>query len=343
MDPVTQGLVGALCAQAGCRRKHMRQAAAVGLIAGMAADLDVLIRSPGDSLLAIEYHRHFTHSLAFVPVGALLVTMVLWPLMHWFNAKRNQPQPWFAWIYLWSLLAFASHGVLDVMTSYGTRLFWPFSDVRVAWNTISVIDPLFSLPLAVLLGAALWRTSRMLARIAALWVVFYLMLGFVQQHRAERIVTHLAEQSGVVATRVVAKPAFANLILWRGLVDDGEQLHSAAIRIMPTQPTLIWPGASVQRIEPSVFEPGTRLRNDMERFAHFSDDWTFRYAAYEDDDTWFIGDFRYAIDPASRRPLWGIRFNPDEPERGVEFERPARVTEAEREAFFGRLRGDRGE
>ena len=130
------------------------------------------------------------------------------------------------------------------------------------------------------------------------------------------------------------------MILWRGLVDDGEQLHSAAIRIMPTQPTLIWPGASVQRFDPSGFESHTRLRSDLERFAHFSDDWTFRYFRYEDDVTWFIGDFRYAIDPASQRPLWGIRIDPNQPEQAVAFERPARVTEAEREAFFGRLRGD---
>ncbi len=35
-------------------------------------DMDVLIRSASDPLLAIEYHRHFTHALAFIPVGGLI-------------------------------------------------------------------------------------------------------------------------------------------------------------------------------------------------------------------------------------------------------------------------------
>lgn len=340
MDPVTQGLVGALCAQAGCRRKHMKLAAGTGLIAGMAPDLDVLIRSSSDSLLAVEYHRHFTHSLAFVPVGALIVALLLWPLLSWYSRWRAQPMPLFARVYLWCLLAFASHGFLDAMTSYGTRLFWPFSDERVAWNMISVIDPMFSVPLALLLGLALLRNSRLLARIAALWVLFYLAIGWFQQSRAESIVAHWAETRGIEAQRVVAKPAFANLILWRGLVDDGERLHSLAIRIVPGRQTLLWPGSVVQRFEPSTFAERTRLRSDMERFAHFSDHWTFRYFRYEDETTWFVGDFRYAIDPASQRPLWGIRLNPEQQEQAVSFERPARVTEQEREAFLGRLRGD---
>ncbi|MEM7053236.1 MAG: metal-dependent hydrolase [Pseudomonadota bacterium] len=344
MDPVTQGLVGALCAQAGGRRRHMKQAAVVGLVAGMAPDLDVLIRSSSDSLLAIEYHRHFTHALAFVPVGALLVALLLWPFVQWYGRWRDQAVPLFARVYLWSLLGFASHGLLDAMTSYGTHLLWPFSHERIAWNVISVIDPLFTMPLILLLGLALWRNSRLLAGTAALWAVFYLGWGAVQQHRAEHIVAHWAEASGIMAERVVAKPAFANLVLWRGLVDDGELLHSVAVRIVPTRQSIVWPGSSVQRVDPSEFEPRTRLRSDLERFAHFSDGWTFRYFPYEGDRdqqrSWFIGDFRYAIDPASQRPLWGIRFNPDRPDQPVAFERPARVTEAERAAFFGRLRGD---
>ena len=47
-------------------------AALVGAVAGMTADLDVLIRSSADPLLNLEYHRHFSHSLLFVPLGALL-------------------------------------------------------------------------------------------------------------------------------------------------------------------------------------------------------------------------------------------------------------------------------
>lgn len=334
MDPVTQGLFGGLWAQAGSRRRDMRVAAATGVIAGMAPDLDVLIRSATDSLLATEYHRHFTHAFAFVPIGALVVSLVLWPVI-----TRLKSEVKFARVYLWCVLGYGSHGLLDAMTSYGTRLFWPFSDERVAWNSISVIDPLFSVPLAVLLAIGVWRRNRLVVRIAALWAILYLAVGFIQHNRAESIVRHWAEQSGIQAERVLAKPAFANLILWRGLVDDGERLHATAIRIVPTQQTLVWPGSTVLHFRPDV-EPASRLGRDLERFEHFSDGWTFRYFRYDVDDQSFIGDFRYAIDPASQRPLWGILYDPQDESKGVEFQRPAGVPEVERNAFFSRLMGE---
>jgi len=47
--------------------------------AGLLADSDVLIHSSSDPLLTIEYHRHFTHSVFFVPIGVLLAAAVLFP------------------------------------------------------------------------------------------------------------------------------------------------------------------------------------------------------------------------------------------------------------------------
>lgn len=333
MDPVTQGVFGTLWAQAGARREQIRPAAAVGFVAGMSPDADVLIRSVEDPLLAIEYHRHFTHAFAVIPWMALLVALIAWWPVH-----RWRPRIRFARVYLWSLLGVASHGVLDALTSYGTRLYWPFDDARVAWNVISVIDPLFSVPLALLLGAGVAWRSRRTVRIAVIWAAFYLAVAAVQHQRAENIVRHWAADRGLAAERVLAKPSFANVVLWRGLIDDGSDLHAVALRIVPGSPAVVWPGASVPHWRPARTVPGSPLARDLERFEHFSHQWTFRYRAYEDGDL-FIGDFRYAIDPASARPLWGIRVDPDRPGEHVDFERPARVTEAERKAFFARLLG----
>ena len=35
----------------------------------------------GDALLVLDYHRHFTHALAFVPFGALIAALLLWPCL----------------------------------------------------------------------------------------------------------------------------------------------------------------------------------------------------------------------------------------------------------------------
>ena len=80
MDPLTQGTLGATLATSGSRQREAVAAGVLGFLAGMAADLDVLIRSPSDPLLFLEYHRQFTHSLIFIPVGGLLCALVLHPL-----------------------------------------------------------------------------------------------------------------------------------------------------------------------------------------------------------------------------------------------------------------------
>ena len=77
MDPITQGALGAAVAQAALFNQDKKRAYIAGGLAGMAADLDILIRSSQDPLLSLIYHRNFTHSLFFIPFGALLVALAL--------------------------------------------------------------------------------------------------------------------------------------------------------------------------------------------------------------------------------------------------------------------------
>ena len=144
MDPVTQGVLGASLPQAIARnKKQLGIAGLFGVFGGMAPDLDVLIQSDTDPLLFLEYHRQFTHSLFFVPFGGVMVGVLLYYLL----GKRLGLTLLVSCIY--TTLGYATHALLDTSTSYGTLLLWPFSNERFAWNTISVIDPLYTLPLLV--------------------------------------------------------------------------------------------------------------------------------------------------------------------------------------------------
>ena len=156
MDPVSQAAVGSAVSglslirdkQTKRRVKTFSSCLLAGAFAGMAPDLDVLIRSNHDPLLALELHRHFSHSLLFIPFGALICAAAFYPLF----LKRTGIS--FATAYLWCLLGYGSHGLLDGHTTYGTHLLWPLSDARVAWNNISVVDPLFTVPLVLSLIVA---------------------------------------------------------------------------------------------------------------------------------------------------------------------------------------------
>ena len=144
MDPVTQGIVATTSAQAFSKKNHLIIASMIGFLAGLSPDIDIFIRSDTDPLLFLEYHRHFTHSLFFIPIGSLLCTIVFYYV---FAKKFNFS---FRNTYIFSLIGYATHGVIDSFTTYGTQLLWPFSNERIAWNSISVIDPLFTLPVIIL-------------------------------------------------------------------------------------------------------------------------------------------------------------------------------------------------
>ena len=142
MDPVSQGTVGAAFAQSSANKINIAKISIVGFLAGLAPDLDVLIRSSTDPVLFLEYHRQFTHSLVFIPFGALLVAALIFPLV-----KKSLS---FKTTYVASFLGYATHGLLDACTSYGTLLLWPFSNERITWNNISIVDPLLTIPASFL-------------------------------------------------------------------------------------------------------------------------------------------------------------------------------------------------
>ena len=91
MDPVTQGLLGAAVSQSIAKHDQIRLAAGIGFVAGIAPDVDILIHSSQDPLLGLEMHRHFTHSLIFIPIGALIVACLAYLVLR-HNTTQFSPR-----------------------------------------------------------------------------------------------------------------------------------------------------------------------------------------------------------------------------------------------------------
>ncbi|MEM7429851.1 MAG: metal-dependent hydrolase [Pseudomonadota bacterium] len=302
MDPFTQGALGAALPQACCRQAaKVRIAGAMGFLAGMAADLDVLIRSSADPLLFLEYHRQFTHSLVFVPVGGFLAALAL----H-FVAGRRWQLP-FRTSALVCTLGYATHAVLDAMTSYGTRLLWPFSDERFAWKIISIIDPLFTLPLAALVALSALRRKPFLARLALLWAGLYLALGALQHQAALNMGRELAASRGHMPVRMEVKPSFGNTLVWKVLYQADGRYHVDAVRagLRPR----VYPGTSVPRFDAARdlpwLKPGTQQARDLDRFRQFSDG----FLALDQNHPNRVIDVRYSLFPNEIDALWSIELS----------------------------------
>ncbi len=324
MDPITQGAVGAAVAASAARRDETRWAALLGGLAGMAPDLDVLIRSSADPLFFLEAHRHFSHALSFVPVGALACAGLAWPLV------RGRLS--FARAFLYCLLGFATHGLLDACTSYGTHLVWPFADTRVAWRIVSVVDPGVTLPMAGLAVAAVIQRQPRWARLACAWLALLLSLGALQRSRAESHAARVAEGRGHTATRLQAKPSFGNLWLWKTLYEVDGRFRVDAVRLL-ARPTA-FAGDEIAVLDPARdlpwLDPESRQARDLERFRRFSDG----FVAIAPGEPDRVIDVRYSMVPNQIDGLWGIELDrAASPDAHVRFFTSRRPSAEERAAL----------
>jgi inner membrane protein len=299
VDPLSHAALGAAWSEVPALRKKILAGAVLGAASAMAPDVDLLIRSRQDPLLALEFHRHFTHSLAFVPVGALVCMALLFPF--W---RRRMT---LARSYGFCLLGYATHGLLDACTSYGTLLLWPFSRARIAWDLVSVVDPLLTLPLiaCVLLAGASRRPW--LAAVGAAWCVAYLGLGLVQNHRATAAAAALAASRGHAPAVIEVKPSFGNIVLWKSIYEHDGRFYIDAVRV-GVRP-LTFAGESRRKLEVERDFPWLRASmqqwQDVERFERFADG----YLAIDRKDPNRIVDLRYSLVPNRPDAFWGIELD----------------------------------
>src|ERR1035441_9217284 len=117
MDPLTHTAVGLFLSRAGLNRWTPR-ATAILILAANAPDIDI-VTAAGGAVNYLHYHRHLTHSLAAMPVMALLPVVLV-------RVAGRKPIRWMG-AFCAAMLAIASHLLLDLTNRYGIRLFLPFS------------------------------------------------------------------------------------------------------------------------------------------------------------------------------------------------------------------------
>jgi inner membrane protein len=130
----------------------------------------------------------------------------------------------------WVLLffwGFLTHVLLDCFTTYGTQVFAPFSNLRVAWGTVSVVDPLYTLPFLVcLLVAARFARNdsrrRLMNLLGLSWSVLYLVITVVNYNQVQRTVAEALQDQGHSHQRFLITPTIFNNVLWNVVVDTGD-------------------------------------------------------------------------------------------------------------------------
>lgn len=328
MDPISQAVVGVTAARSQKKNNYLL-VILIAASAGMAPDLDVLINSEKNPLLSIEYHRHFTHSFFFIPFGALLIAAFYYLfLKNKFTFKR---------IYLISFLAYSTHGLLDACTSYGTLLFWPFSNERVAWNLISVVDPVFTFTLILFLALSFFLKKRIFYFLPIIWILLYFSLCLTQKNRALNALNDAINLRNHKATQILIKPSFGNILLWRTIYVHENKFYIDAVNT--SKFSYFCNGTTLIKETPNEilqnFKKNSVLYEDVRKFIWFSSGYV-----YFDKKNNMISDIRYAFIPNSDKALWGIKFNANNYQKHVEWYSKNNMDNKVSDRFFSLILGE---
>ena len=235
MDSVSQIALGAAISVGVMgRRTAIWKAALWGGIAGTLPDLDAVINH-GDAILNMVRHRAESHSLLYLTLLA--------PILGWGLARlQGQTALWRRWTLAFWLVLF-THPLLDVMTVYGTRLLLPFTDHPYGVGSIFIIDPLYTLPLLLGLGAALVLKSTRGLRWNALGLAvstIYLAWGVAVQMHVTQIAQASLKESGIQAERLLVNPTAFNSVLWRLVAMTPDYYYEGFRSLLDDKPQITW-------------------------------------------------------------------------------------------------------
>lgn len=205
------------------------------------------------ALYKSQYHKYFaSFGWLLLPAGVLyflnrfldielvgfntLFYLIGFGISGWFIYRRyflrntsipaTNTRDW-QWLMFWAIF---THPLLDCFTTYGTQLFQPFSDYRVAFCSVSVADPIYTIPflLCVIGISVLSRNNdrrRMLAIGGIVISSTYLLLGLYNKSRVNKIWEASLKKDNIDYHRYMTSPTLLNNVLWYCIAETKEGYH----------------------------------------------------------------------------------------------------------------------
>src|SRR5918998_1679973 len=156
MENLTHSLVGLAAAKAGLERLSPG-ATALCVLAANAPDADVVTTYWG-RWVYLHHHRGITHSIVGTLALAFILPLLFYGVERVVARVRGKPHSFrLRGLVIASLLATATHPLLDWTNNYGIRPFLPWSGRWYYGDLVFVIDPWIWLALG---GACFLLTAR---------------------------------------------------------------------------------------------------------------------------------------------------------------------------------------
>lgn len=214
MDSLSQIVLGGALAAAIAPARHRRAALLAGAALGTLPDLDSLpiLLFTDDPVALMTMHRSFSHSLFVLP---LLGGLIWWLFKRRGGRVAEAPARWF-----WAIqLALVTHPLLDAFTVYGTQLWWPLQPHPSMWSSVFIIDPLYTIWLAM--GCVLaWLLRERAGAQRALVLGLLLSSGYLgwslwAKGQVDRVAERSLAAIGLRDAPYFSVPMPFNTLLWR--------------------------------------------------------------------------------------------------------------------------------
>lgn len=333
MDSLTQIVLGAAVGETVLGKKIGNKALLYGAIGGTIPDLDVIARWFTDTITATELHRGFSHSIIF----CVLMAPILGWLVNKIERKYNLGwKPW-ATLFFWALF---THPILDAFTTWGTQLFWPF-DLRLAFNSIFVIDPLYTLPFLVCCIAVLFynRDSdrrRKINRLGLIYSSSYLLLTVILKFIAFQNIETELDLQGIEYKQMSTRPAPMNTVLWNANIETEDHYLITDYSFFDTKPLQFQRITKNREASVSLVE-----KPNVQRLIKISEGW---YFLEQKNDFWYFNDLRFGQIPKRDGSKVFVFSYKLEEEKGIikatEIEKSDRDAEFLLESLFARIQGN---
>jgi len=171
-----------------------------------------------------------------------------------YNGYLNQEQEqidigYWSWykLFFWAIF---THPLLDCMTVYGTQLFAPFTNYRVALNNISVADPAYTFPflICVIIAAFMARSyhkesknvidknfllskssysRRQKVNMAGLMISsLYLCWTFYNKSKVNKVMESTLSEMNIQYSRYMTGPTILNNVLWSATAETDDSFYT---------------------------------------------------------------------------------------------------------------------
>ena len=286
LDSLTQIVLGAAVGNATLGRRIGNKALLYGAIAGTIPDLDVIFGKFTDTITAIEWHRGFSHSILF----CILMSPVFGWLINKLEKKLNLGwKPW-AKLFFWGMF---THPLLDAFTTWGTQLFWPL-DISLAFNSVFVVDPLYTLPFLILTVLSMFyrresKTRTKLNRAGLVISSVYLLVTIALKFLVTQKFEEALQEQNISYSQISTRPAPMNTILWNTNIETSDSYLIADYSFFDTQPITFTSYPKNREVSQHLLE-----KANVKRLIAISKDW---YILEEKDNHWYFNDLRFGLIP----------------------------------------------